>query len=705
MTTFHTSLGRVLLLALSTLLGTTLHAADSRFDQIKLRQQVEDRLQQFIKAGKLAGAVTLVATEDGVEHLAAIGNANIELGRAMQTDSIFRIASMTKTVTAAALMMLVDEKKLSLDDPIERHLPAFKGQTVKGGGVARPITVRDVMTHTAGLAQPPRESFESKSLAEIVDGIGRQPLEFVPGSKWQYSSGLTVAGRLIEVLSGQSYADFLQQRLFAPLDMRDTSFVLSTEQATRLATTYEPSKDASRGSLSAVKSVDPTIVRTPNPSGGLYSTASDMARFYQMVLSGGSRGGKKYLSKAATVEMLKVHSGDVVTGFTPGNGWGIGWCVVRQPQGVTRLLGAGTYGHGGAWGTQAWVDPQRGLIQLLMIQRANMGNSDGSDVRDAFHEAVVTAHRGTPTTAAKFAPFQGFDQAIELKVGDARAVLCPQVGGRVLEFSINGHDAMWLDPKEREWRPGQPSLSSAGRFDFGPELTTASHPKLWSGAWTGEILKGEARARLISQKDEATGIQLTRTFTLTHEPGKPARLDCEQSIMNVSTQVREHCHWGRSFSPGGGICVIPLQGQSRFPSKYAMYEDSAIINVRNQDARIRERDGFLELLAPPRKPKLGFDTQAGWLAYCAPNNVLFVKRFKVDPNAVYNEAAGLTLSVWYPEGARIELEPIGPRAVLKPGDSSSFTESWFVTPQPFPAEGQPVDLGALRKLVDSSMPE
>lgn len=704
MTTFTNWLGRVAFsIALSMLIGTTLLAADSPFDQARLKQQVEERLQEFIKAGKLSGAVTLVATKDGVEHLAATGKADLEQGRAMQTDSIFRIASMTKTVTAAAMMMLVDEGKLSLDDPIEKHLPAFKGQTVKGGGIAKPITVREVMTHTAGLAQPPRESYESKSLAEIVDGIGQQPLEFVPGSKWQYSSGLTVAGRLIEVLSGQSYAEFLKQRIFEPLGMRDTSFVLTKEQAARLAVTYEPSKEPSKGPLAPVKPVDPTIARTPNPSGGLYSTTGDMARFYQMVLSGGSVGSKKYLSAAATSTMIAVHSGDVVTGFTPGNAWGIGWCVVRQPQGVTRLHGVGTYGHGGAWGTQAWVDPQRGLILLLMIQRANMGNSDGSDVRDAFNEAVLTANRGTPTAAAKVAPFHGFEQAIELKSGDARAVLCPQVGGRVLEFSVSGHDSMWLDPKEKEWKPGQPGAASAGRFDFGPELTTASHPKLWAGAWTGEVLSGGARARLISQKDEATGVQLARTFELTHEAGKPARLECTQTIMNVGSEVREYCHWGRSFSPGNGICLIPLQGKSRFPSKYAMYEDSAIINVRNQDDRIRERDGFLELLAPPRKPKLGFDSQAGWLAYLVPSNVLFVKRFKVDPNAVYNEAAGLTLSVWYPEGARIELEPIGPRAVLKPGEVSSFTETWFVTPHAFPATGQQVDLGAIRKLVETSM--
>jgi hypothetical protein len=142
--------------------------------------------------------------------------------------------------------------------------------------------------------------------------------------------------------------------------------------------------------------------------------------------------------------------------------------------------------------------------------------------------------------------------------------------------------------------------------------------------------------------------------------------------------------------------VIPLGDRpSRFPSKYAMYEDSAIINVRAKDDRIRERDGFLEILAPPRKPKLGFDTYAGWLGYAMPNDTLFVKRFTAFPNRVYNEAAGLTLSVWCPMGPQIELEPIGPRERLKPGESASFTEVWWLLSHPFPKKGQQLDLKSL----------
>jgi hypothetical protein len=304
---------------------------------------------------------------------------------------------------------------------------------------------------------------------------------------------------------------------------------------------------------------------------------------------------------------------------------------------------------------------------------------------------------------ARVAAFHGYAKAIEIRRGNTRAVLCPEVGGRVLEFSVEGRDAMYLDEQEKAWRPVQPGPASAGRFDYGPELTVIPHPKLWSGEWTGAI-NGTHSARLMSPKDEAAGIQLVREFQLAGS-GKetreaPFHLVCKQSIHNISKEVRDVCHWGRSFSPGGGICLIPLGDRpSRFPSKYAMYEESAVINVRNTDEKIRERDGFLEILAPPRKPKLGFDSTAGWLGYLMPNNTLFVKRFATYPDRVYNEAAGLTLSVWYPTGPRIELEPIGPRERLQPGESASFTEDWWLLPYPFPKEGQQVDLKGLADFV------
>lgn len=312
---------------------------------------------------------------------------------------------------------------------------------------------------------------------------------------------------------------------------------------------------------------------------------------------------------------------------------------------------------------------------------------------------------------ARFVPYGGYKRAVELSQGKVRAVLCPAVGGRVLEFSLDGKNSLYLDEAEGDRQAGKQPSVTAGRFDFGPELTTPSHPKIWSGEWKAEII-GESAARLTSERDEATGVQLTREFALKQTPGAgqgakgeglaglhPVYLSCRQTITNVSDQVREYCHWGRSFAQGGGICLIPLAGKSRFPSKYALYEGRGLINVQAKDDNIRERDGFLEILGPPKMPKLGFDSYAGWLAYVMPGDLLFVKRFATFPDRVYNEAAGLTISVWYPPGNRVELEPIGPRERLEPGQSASFTEEWHLAPFPFPKAGESIDLARLKAVV------
>lgn len=316
--------------------------------------------------------------------------------------------------------------------------------------------------------------------------------------------------------------------------------------------------------------------------------------------------------------------------------------------------------------------------------------------------AVLSAHAGPATAgkpAARVVASHGYSRAVEMALGKTRVVLCPQAGGRVLSFAVDGVDALWFDEAEKKWQPGKPGPITAGRFDYGPELTVAAHPKAWSGEWTAEITEAKS-VRLTSPADDPAGVRLVREFRLVPHAGSVG-LSCTQTMTNASQTVREVCHWGRSFSPAGGICVVPLGDRpSRFPGKYALYEDGAVINVRAKDDNIRERDGCLEILAPPRKPKLGFDTCAGWLAYVTPNGRAFVKRFRTFPDRVYNEAAGLTLSVWYPKGPQIELEPIGPRERLKPGESASFTEDWWLLPHPFPKPGEKLDLKALAEQVE-----
>jgi hypothetical protein len=306
--------------------------------------------------------------------------------------------------------------------------------------------------------------------------------------------------------------------------------------------------------------------------------------------------------------------------------------------------------------------------------------------------------------------------------GDIRVVVGLHAGGRVLEMTVDGKSALYLDEREKQWQPGTQGPLSAGRFDYGPELTVAPHPAIWSGDWTGEIV-GPGHVKLTSPRDEAAGVQLEREFRIvgvTYFPEGAISgyigerdypgLSCRQTIINIGDKPIEVCHWGRSFSPSGGIALVPLGDRpSRFPSKYAMYEDSAVINVRNTDERIRERDGVLEILGPPRKPKLGFDSYAGWVGYLTPNDTLFVKRFSTFPDRVYNEAAGLTLSIWYPQDRPvIELEPIGPRERLLPGERASFDETWNLYPYPFPKRNETIDLKQLREKFeldrDLSMP-
>lgn len=173
----------------------------------------------------------------------------------------------------------------------------------------------------------------------------------------------------------------------------DTSFAPTPDQRKRLALLYKPGADKRSIELASHWLVDDAGGRAPNPSGGVFSTASDMAKFYQMILNGGEMDGRRIVSEAAVKQMTQLQTGDLTTGFTQGNGWGLGWCIARKPQGVTEMLSAGTYGHGGAFGTQGWIDPKRQMIFVLMIQRTGFGNSDASDIRKSFQTIAVKGFR------------------------------------------------------------------------------------------------------------------------------------------------------------------------------------------------------------------------------------------------------------------------------------------------------------------------
>lgn len=274
-----------------------------------------------------------------------------------------------------------------------------------------------------------------------------------------------------------------------------------------------------------------------------------------------------------------------------------------------------------------------------------------------------------------------------------RVVLCPHAGGRVLEYSWKGTNALYLDPKEADWgTPGGRPPMSAGRFDIGPEKRIPRRDVLWSGQWTSTVM-GERHVRLTSQPDEATGVRLHRDLVLAAEG---SHLACTQTIENVSGRTVAWCHWSRTFAAGYGTVIIPLTEPSKFPNGYVMYEGKSLIDYAPEDPSIIRRQGYLEITAAPREPKLGMDSTAGWFAYAEPSGLLFVKRFRVDSERVYNEVAGLTISIWYPaERPMVELEPIGPREVLQTGERASFTEHWWLLEQAPATAGHPLDLDAL----------
>ena len=279
-----------------------------------------------------------------------------------------------------------------------------------------------------------------------------------------------------------------------------------------------------------------------------------------------------------------------------------------------------------------------------------------------------------------------------------RVVLSPLAGGRVLEYSLNGRNAIYLNPAQQGWRhqPGIPSVDPCGgRCDIGPERTMAPHPDLWLGDWTGEVL-GDGKARLTSSRDRVTGVRLVRDFTLD---GQSSRLVFEQRVINESDQPFACCHWSRTLAVGGGIVLIPLTPESRFPKSYIMYGPGPVMNYQPVDPNIRIREGFLEILGTPVNPKLGMDSTAGWFCYLTPNDLLFTKRYPVYPERVYSEMAGLTISIWYFRNEMCELEPIGPRERIAPGASASFTEEWTLDAARFPAPGETVDLKTIGKRI------
>jgi CubicO group peptidase (beta-lactamase class C family) len=339
-------------------------------------------LQPLIENHTIAGAVTLVATKDRILYLQAAGYRDLLEKAAMPANAMFWIASTSKPMTVTAFMMLVDEGKVRLDDPVEKYLPEFHGQMVKvasddkaqDGPVApgaqassqlvpasHPILVREILSHTSGLpfkssAQP--SALDTLSLKDSVLSFAAEPLIFQPGTSYSYSNeGIDTAARIIEVVSGLPYEKFMQERLFDPLGMKDTTFWPDDEQMARLAETYK--LDPKTNDLVKVQISQLTYPlndrehRFPMPAGGLFSTAADVSKFCQMILNGGAVNGVRYISHASLHAMTSVQNHGMKK-----TDYGFGWFVSQN-----------AIGHGGANKNVMDIDTDKGRIFIFMVQQ------------------------------------------------------------------------------------------------------------------------------------------------------------------------------------------------------------------------------------------------------------------------------------------------------------------------------------------------
>jgi CubicO group peptidase (beta-lactamase class C family) len=383
------------------------------FDSARLKK-LDDYMAKVVADGRVAGMTTLLARHGKIVSFRTYGKASLETGKPMEKDTIFRIYSMTKPITGVAMMMLFEEGKWRLDDPVTRYVPEFKNlrvvKTINPDGslvledMNRPPTMREIMSHTAGFGyglaeQHPvdkmfreKEVLSSTSLQQAIERMSTIPLMFQPGTNWYYSASVDVQGYIVEKLSGQSFGEFLRQRLFQPLKMTDTAFYTGPEKASRLATNYVFDRDL--GKIVEAKQLFgndmPDYTKPPaieSGGGGLVSTTMDYARFSQMMVNGGSLDGVRILSPASVELMgtnvipksvLVSNNGTGVASFNEAVGFGLDFQVVKDARGAGTLQGDGTISWGGAAGTWFWIDPTNDVIFVGMIQR--MGGSGGDDL-------------------------------------------------------------------------------------------------------------------------------------------------------------------------------------------------------------------------------------------------------------------------------------------------------------------------------------
>jgi CubicO group peptidase (beta-lactamase class C family) len=387
-------------------------------------QRITQLNQRYIDDKLLSGVVSLVGRRGRIAYFEAQGSMDLEAHTAMRKDAVFRIASMSKPVTGVAILMLMEEGKLRLTDPVSRFIPEFKEMKVavlKNPGApiptaaagetpplpdyytvpaAREITVRDLLTHTSGLESgslgsrvgariAPRDV--TRTLADQIPKLAAVPLDFQPGAQWTYSplAGIDMLGRIVEITSGQTFDRFLKERLFDPLGMRDTTFAPADDRKPRFVTLYNRSPRGLQRGETPVWLATRTFF---SGGAGLWSTAEDYAQFAQMLANGGELNGKRYLSPRTVDLMASNHVGDLYTGAgagarLQGMGFGLTVEVVLDAVKANRRTSNGSFGWDGAFGTHFWVDRKEQLIGVLMVQTSNTGIT--RDFENAVMQAIV----------------------------------------------------------------------------------------------------------------------------------------------------------------------------------------------------------------------------------------------------------------------------------------------------------------------------
>jgi len=391
--------------------------------------RVHEAVQRHIDAGSLSGAVTLIARHGKIAHLEAHGLMDLESKKAMPKDGVFRLASMSKPVTAVAVMMMVEEGKVRLTDPVSRFIPEFKSMKVavpkpnaRGGGAAaagpggpggrggpppevdlvsatREITIRDLLTHGSGLlsgglgnatAGEAGVRGPNDTLATYIPKLGAVSLDFQPGTLWRYSglAGFDVLSRVVEIASGKPYDQFLRERLFDPLGMKDTGFALTPAIQPRLVTLYRRSPNGLERSPDQNGLSSSTYF---SGAGGLVSTAEDYAQFGTMLVNGGELNGKRYLSPRTIELMTSNHTGEMAggqMGMSPkGIGFGLGVQVVEDPIAADRRVSKGAWGWAGAYGTNVHIEPAADMVQIILMQTSTPALQ--RDFENAVAQAII----------------------------------------------------------------------------------------------------------------------------------------------------------------------------------------------------------------------------------------------------------------------------------------------------------------------------